>query len=429
MLQIEKAIWKGKEIFAFEISQDYNDEKIIRQASGRKELLCPDENCKNRILKYCHGEKKQPYFAHVVNTDCGYEKYDNETTEYTKAIKRLLYSHLKKHGYDVKMDVKLVDKHYSHLVVIENGVSYPIEIFTKFSSANRLDTIKRKYDEKQIKSNWIVTDINPNDDDSVVESELSFAKRFSLNETDDNSLITIDLTGNSVVQYCMDTNTYTFDGIEISSKNYPNIFKFTSDLSNIEFSDGKLQVSGFKEAFNGFLIKKKRAFDKKLLQLKEQKEKNRIEAQKAFEEAQRFANLIKEKRLQEEQEREKIRQEQEKEKQKKRKKKRVTLQKPKEHSLEEIFISLSETKLMPYNPDSKDQMLKWDKSKFEQSFEKIIMEPSTEFKMIVQKLRYGTQTERMIFKQLYDERNKYDARIVAVLAMIYTKVIDDIGNF
>ena len=105
------------------------------------------------------------------------------------------------------------------------------------------------------------------------------------------------------------------------------------------------------------------------------------------------------------------------------------MQKPKEHSLEEIFISLSETKLMPYNPDSKDQMLKWDKSKFEQSFEKIIMEPSTEFKMIVQKLRYGTQTERMIFKQLYDERNKYDARIVAVLAMIYTKVIDDIGDF
>ena len=49
--------------------------------------------------------------------------------------------------------------------------------------------------------------------------------------------------------------------------------------------------------------------------------------------------------------------------------------------------------------------------------------------MIIQKLRYGTQTERMIFKQLYDERNKYDARIVAVLEMIYTKVIDDIGNF
>ena len=341
----------------------------------------------------------------------------------------MLYLHLKDHGYDVKMDVKLVDKHYSHLVVIENGVSYPIEIITKFSSANRLDTIKRKYDEKQIKSNWIVTDINSNDDYDVVESELYFAKRFSLNETDDNSLITIDLTGNSVIQYCMDTNTYTFDGIEISSKNYPNIFKFTSDLSKIEFSDGKLRVSGFEEAFNGFLIKKKRAFDKKLLQLKEQKEKNRIEAQKAFEEAQRFAKLIKEKRLQEEQEREKIRQEQEKEKQKKRMKKRVTFQKPKEHSFEEIFISLSETKLMPYNSDSKDLMLKWDKSKFEQSFEKIIMEPSTEFKMIVQKLRYGTQTERMIFKHLYDERNKYDLRIAAVLEMIYTKVIDDIGNF
>lgn len=108
-------------------------------------MFCPDENCKHRILKYCHGDKKQPYFSHIINTDCEYEKYDNETTEYTKAVKKLLYSHLKNQGYNVEMDVKLVEKHYSHLVITENGMSFPIEIITKFSSANRLDYVKKKY--------------------------------------------------------------------------------------------------------------------------------------------------------------------------------------------------------------------------------------------------------------------------------------------
>ena len=55
---MEKALYNGKEILSFEISKNYELEKSIRKASGRKELLCPDENCQNRVLKYCHGDKK-----------------------------------------------------------------------------------------------------------------------------------------------------------------------------------------------------------------------------------------------------------------------------------------------------------------------------------------------------------------------------------
>lgn len=392
-------------------------------------MFCPDENCEHRVLKYCHGDKRQPYFAHVINTDCGYEKYDNETTEYTKEIKRLLYSHFKNQGYDVKMDVKLVEKHYSHLVITEEGISFPIEIITKFSSANRLDYIKKKYDEKHLKVNWIVTDIYPENDNCIVESELNFAKRFSLNETDDNTLITIDLSGNNVIQYCMDTNTYIFDGREISSKNYPRIFALTSNIGNLEFSNGKLSIVGFYDAYNEFITKKDRAFCKKTLELKEQKAKEKIKTQKRIEEAKRIAKINEEKRLKEEQIEEQLRKKGEKQQKKEIEKNHLECSKSKEHSLENILLVLKYTNLPPYKLGSKDTMIIYDKSKFEKAFYEILTEPELRFKMIVQKLRYGTQNERQIFKQLYDERTAYDKRIIEVLEMIYKQVESDIGSF
>ena len=425
---MEKAIWKGKEVFAFEVSKNYNAEKAIRQASGKKELFCPDENCKHRVLKYCHGDKKQPYFSHITNTNCEYEKYDNETTEYTKAVKKLLYSHLKNQGYNVEMDVKLVEKHYSHLVITENGMSFPIEIITKFSSANRLDFIKKKYNENHLKVNWIVTDIFPENDNCIVESELNFSKRFSLNETDNNTLITIDLSGDNVIQYCMDTKNYIFDGREIKSENYPKIFKLTSNISNLKFSNGELHIVGFFDAFNEFVTKKNRAFSKKVFELKEQKEREKIEIQKRIEEAQRIAKINNEKHLKEKQLEAQLRKKEEKPL-KKIEKNHLNCLKLKEYSLENIQSVLISTSLAPYELENKDTMVIWDKSNFEKAFHEILTQPEVRFKMIVNKLRYGTPNEREIFKKLYYERTVYDKRIIATLEMIYKQVESDIGVF
>lgn len=424
---MEKAIYKDKEILAFKVSKNYEEEKLIRKASGRRELFCPDENCKNRVLKYCHGDQKKPYFSHIINTDCEYEKYDNETTEYIKEIKRLLYSHFKNKGYDVKMDVKLVEKHYSHLVITEEGISFPVEIITKFSSANRLDYIKKKYDEQHLKVNWIVTDIFPENTNCTVESELNFSKRFSLNETENNTLITIDLSGNNVIQYCMDTNSYIFDGREIQSKNYPQIFKLTSNISNLEFCNGKLHIVGFSDAFNEFVTKKNCAFGKKIIELKEQKEREKIETQKRIEEAKRIVAISKEKQLKEKPIEEQLPKKAEKP-QKKTEKNYLNCHKLKEHSLENIQSVLKSTSLPPYNLENKDTMLIWDESNFKKAFHEILTEPEVRFKMIVNKLRYGTQKERQIFKKLYYERTVYDKRIIVALEMIYKQVVSDIGR-
>ena len=48
---MEKALWDGQLYTTIEISDSYELEKAIRQASGRKELVCPDLDCPNPILR------------------------------------------------------------------------------------------------------------------------------------------------------------------------------------------------------------------------------------------------------------------------------------------------------------------------------------------------------------------------------------------
>lgn len=423
---MEKALYNGEEILSFEISKNYELEKSIRKASGRKELLCPDENCQNRVLKYCHGDKKQPYFAHVINTNCGYEKYDRETTEYTKEIKRILFWHFKQLGYNVQMDVKLLDRHYSHLVITQNGNKYPIEIISKFSTANRLDFIKKKYDESKFHVNWIVTDISADLDDSLIESELNFAKRFSLNETDDNVLITIDLSGKIITQYQMDSKQYCFDGREIYSDNYPKIFKKRSNIDDLVFENGNLLIKGFYESSSQYFAKKEKAFEKKIIELKTQKETEELERQKRIEEYKRIEKIKKEIRQKE------AKRKAEEERIKKeviarqREEKRIQREKSKEFSLERIIEVLNEDPPPMYNPNGKDTMVLWDKSKFENAINEIITNPVVRYKMIIQKLRYGRDEERNIFIEIYRNKMTYDERIQYVLERLYQQFVSEI---
>jgi len=58
---MENAIWNGRTLVACEVAEDYEEEKEVRKASYSGELRCPDEGCLSPILKYCHGEIREPY--------------------------------------------------------------------------------------------------------------------------------------------------------------------------------------------------------------------------------------------------------------------------------------------------------------------------------------------------------------------------------
>ena len=78
---MENALWNGKRLLATEIAEDYSLEKGVRKASGNKELRCPDPECQHPILRYCHGEVKDAYFAHCNNDSCDYAVFDKGNTQ------------------------------------------------------------------------------------------------------------------------------------------------------------------------------------------------------------------------------------------------------------------------------------------------------------------------------------------------------------
>lgn len=74
---MERAKWNGREYTASEIADDFEMEHAIRQISGR-ELFCPDPQCETPLLRYCHGEKKHAYFAHLQTGSCDYAQFDKQ---------------------------------------------------------------------------------------------------------------------------------------------------------------------------------------------------------------------------------------------------------------------------------------------------------------------------------------------------------------
>lgn len=361
-------------------------EKAVRKASG-KELFCSDEKCEHRLLKYCHGDVKQAYFAHLVNTDCLYDDCDKNTTEIIKEIKRKLYQHFKEINYDVNMDVKLVDRHYTHLVIYINKIPYAIEILSKFSTVKRIDKINDQYKSANISVNWIVTDRNVISDVHAIESEMNFAKRFSLNETSDNTLIAIDLDGNIVKQHRMDMNKYEYDGLEIHSNNYPKIFARNDTIEHLVFTDGKLSLIQFNEQYQNYISKKKRAFDKRIAEQERQlKEEQRQEHAKTQQERQ------------------------------------------KEKSFDEIAEILNDFAVPPYKPSINDQILKWDKEHFIKIINELKTDTKSAYGLMLLKIRYGSEPERRIFSSLYSERNDMDYRVKYALERLWKQISSDLKS-
>ena len=265
---MENAMWNGRVYTATEVSQSYELEKEIRKASGRRELKCTDPDCSNPILKYCHGEIKNPYFAHLNNCSCDYAEFDKGNTQLMRTIKRTLYETFVAKGYNVQFEVKVLPHHYTHLLfTIEDGKKIAVELGTQRTTANKIEALLAQYDNMGIECRWIViSDSNiPTNEDKTF-----FIKRYQLNESKLKDLLIINLEGTEVTQYIIDPNQYLFRWQPLHSENYPDYYLETGALTDLVFENDALTLAGFHGRYNEWLKKKKKAFDKKVAQLEDQ---------------------------------------------------------------------------------------------------------------------------------------------------------------
>ena len=285
---MENALWNGKLYTAAEIAESYELEKSIRKASGRKELRCPDADCSSPVLRYCHGEIKSAFFAHLDNCTCDYAEFDKENTQLMRKVKRTIYESFVEQGYDVQLEVKLLPRHYTHLLfTMSTGKKIAVELGTQRTTANRIDYLSEQYERIGVDVKWIVIS---NSQTPVKENETFFIKRYILNESKRKDILVLNWDGTEITQYIVDPNKYLYRGNSIYSENYPEIYSETAGLEALAFEEDELTIRGFHSRYNEWLIRKRAAFDKKLAQMAEEaalREKRMRERQEEYERQER----------------------------------------------------------------------------------------------------------------------------------------------
>lgn len=263
---MENAIWNEKLYTATEIAESYELEKIIRKASGRKELRCVDQDCSNPILRYCHGEIKCAFFAHLDNCTCDYAEFDKGNTPLMRQVKRTICDNFASRGFDVQLDVKLLPKHYTHLLfTMSNGKKIAVELGTQHTTANQIDNLAEQYRNIGIDAKWIViSDFQT----PVKENETFFIKRYLLNESNKKDILILNWSGTDITQYVVDPNEYLHNGKRVILDDYSDIYSETSSLSSLVFEDEELSIEGFYSRYQEWLNKKKKCFDDKIAQTK-----------------------------------------------------------------------------------------------------------------------------------------------------------------
>lgn len=263
---MEKAVWNGQIYTATEIAESYELEKNIRKASGRKELRCPDLKCSSPVLRYCHGEIKCAFFAHLDNCTCDYAKFDKENTQLMRQVKRTIYDSFTSRGFDVQIEVKLLPRHYTHLLfTMPSGKKIAVELGTQRTTANQIDRLSEQYRSIGIDPKWIVIS---NFQTPVKENEAFFIKRYLLNESNKKDILILNWSGTDITQYVVDPNEYFHNGKRVTLDGYSDIYSETSSLSSLVFEDEELSVEGFYSRYQEWLNKKKKCFDDKIAKTK-----------------------------------------------------------------------------------------------------------------------------------------------------------------
>ncbi len=264
---MDKAYINDMIVSAYEISQDYKMEKFVRTLSKNKKILCVDPDCKNPVLRYCHGDKKGAYFAHLVNTDCDYFTFDKNDNMLFKELRIKLFNHFSSLGYKVKMEHKILKNHYSPIFCMKENETFVIEMGDSKTTKSYIERILNEYSLKSIPVKWIVVGeqlLN------LKENEISFLKRYLLNESKNKDFILFD--GNKIIQYRM----YKIDYQTCCNK---EIYSEKDNIQALCVVDGELCIKDYDCRFA--LWKKQR--DSEILQkiandkaLKERQEKHKI---------------------------------------------------------------------------------------------------------------------------------------------------------
>ena len=268
---MERAKWNGREYTASEIAADFETERTIRRVSGR-ELFCPDPECKTPLLRYCHGEKKHAYFAHLQTGACDYAQFDKQPG-IIREVRYKLYELFKRKGYDVQIERKILPHHYTHILLKTGTKTTAIEIGCSATRVGQIETLRKEYSEIGTECKWIVIgEIKP----VIREQEIYFLKRYELNRSSDHELFVIDERCNYIAQYKMDEKSYSEKGQSVLVGQYGKIFSQRDYFQALCIEQDRLTLPGFQNNYCNWQVQKQEMVTKKMEAERFEEERQRM---------------------------------------------------------------------------------------------------------------------------------------------------------
>lgn len=284
---MEKCIYRGKTLYAYQVLQNFDFEQEIRKC---RSLICCD--CGASVF-FRHGKQRTECFVHRRKEKCKYGDYCRKQTEIFKYAQRQLSPIMAKiayaHGFQLEEDVMIISEHYTAFVLSSPVISYAIDIIDYTAPLITLEKRKQFYEEKGYRYLQITVDKNI---ERVPFSERKKAYapiKFSLNNSINNTAVVID-------EIQRDWGIYILDKTNLSSGIYNetewlviDTFAMQISVDDIDINNnGFFTVNSYTAFLNFCERRKKSKIDwikaehvrAELKQKKEEEIQKRIEQQK-----------------------------------------------------------------------------------------------------------------------------------------------------
>jgi hypothetical protein len=241
---VDKCLSNGEIIRVFEIVKDKEKEADIKNQGRCRKLICADLDCSEPVI-YRKGNKTAR-FSHLKSTpNCAYDKYDSDMPDEIRKLKLSVFERLNEIGCNLAIDIKILPNHYTPIIIkLENGKNHAIEFAGKNISANKLQELKKSYNDCNLSVEWITVDSL-----SMLENEkdANNIKRFQLNESENHTAILYDKDTAGLAVISFDENEY---------QDSSNMFVHKFSVAGLIFSEGNLSALDFKENFDKWIEKR-----------------------------------------------------------------------------------------------------------------------------------------------------------------------------
>ena len=137
---MEKCLYDGKVLYAYQVLRDFEFEQKIRKCQT---LTCCD--CGASVF-FRHGKQRAECFAHRHKEECRYGDYCKKQSDIFKFIQRQLAPIMEKiatkHGFQLEEDVVIIQDHYTAFVIKTSSKKYAVDIIDYAATSSTLE--KRK---------------------------------------------------------------------------------------------------------------------------------------------------------------------------------------------------------------------------------------------------------------------------------------------